>query len=256
VSGVELARRATVATDTVAAQLAAWTNHPGTAAARWQAALRAMPDLSEPHLRLAQLAVAHGDRDDAPAEITAALDRDPDNYRARALGVRLLRDAGEQDAARDLALGGSAGAPDGLAWAWDHFDDTPGPNLVLDGTDIGFTRGFYGPERSDGGRMFRWMGPCGDLRLTLPTGAGPQTLALTLASPRPAGQPLDVTVIVNGRVIGHVTVRQELGWNDLRLPLPPDLAGPLTIQLRAPITVLPGDRRVFGVAVAAVSVAK
>jgi 4-amino-4-deoxy-L-arabinose transferase-like glycosyltransferase len=256
VSGAELARRATVAADTAAAQSAEWTGHPGAAAARWQAALRAMPGLSEPHQRLAQLAVARGDRDGALTEITAALDRDPDNYRARALGIRLLRDAGEQDAARKLALGGSAGAPEGLAWAWDHFNDTPSPSLALDGTDIGFTRGFYGPERGDGGRTFRWMGTRGELRLTLPAGTGSHTLALTLASPRPAGQPLDVTVIVNGRVIGHVTVRQELGWNDLRLPLPPNLARPLTIQLRAPATVLPGDRRVFGVAVAAVSVEK
>ncbi|MGN6756503.1 MAG: glycosyltransferase family 39 protein, partial [Thermomicrobiales bacterium] len=253
VSGAELTRRATVAADAGVAQVAEWTGHSDAAAARWRAALRAMPDLSEPHLRLAQLAAVRGDRDRALAEINTALDRDPDNYRARAIGVRLLRDSGEQDAARKLAAGGWAAAPDGLDWAWDYFHDAPTTSLALDGADSGFVRGFYGPERGDGGRTFRWMGEQGELRLASPDG-GAHTLALTLASPRPPGQPLDVTVSVNGRTIGQVTVRRELGWNDVHLPRPSDLTGPLTVELRAPTTALPGDRRTFGVAVAAASV--
>jgi hypothetical protein len=81
-------------------------------------------------------------------------------------------------------------------------------------------------------------------------------LALALASPRtPEAAPVVVSVLVNGRAIGTATVRRELGWNEIVLPLPADLnrASPLTVELRTTTVRLPGDRRTLGVAVASVA---
>jgi hypothetical protein len=85
--------------------------------------------------------------------------------------------------------------------------------------------------------------------------AGARTRTLTLASPRaPEAHPLLVVVRVNGRQFGTVAVRRDLGWNEIRLSLPADLARPLTVELRATTVRFPGDRRALGVAVARVTV--
>ena len=211
--------------------------------------------LSEPGERKAALALAGGDADSALALALDAVDRDRDNFRARALAARILRERGQFDALPRLFGATIPSTPDALALAWDQVAAAPPASpLALDGADIGFVRGFYGSERGEGGRSFRWMAARAEVRLApLPDTS---RLLLTLASPRePDDSPVVVSVLVNGRALGTATVRRELGWNEIALPLPADLAqsSPLTVELRASTVRLPGDRRALGVAVATVA---
>lgn len=219
------------------------------------AAMRAWDGrLSEPDERAAALALARGDADAALDLALRTVARDGDNFRARALAAGLLRDRGQPDEVRRLFGATTPTTPEALAAAWARAGAiAPPAMLALDGADAGFARGFYGAERGEGGRGFRWMGDRAEVRVAAAPGA--TTLALALASPRAPGEPpVAVAVRINGRAVGTVAVRRELGWNEVTLPLPADLAGTavLTVELRAATAHLPNDRRALGVAVAAV----
>lgn len=213
------------------------------------------PKLSEPEARRAAIAAARGDTTAALAAADRALALDPDDVRARASAIMLLRDSGQADKARPLARA-VAVAPVVLAAAWAHPSTNPPAALTLDGTDTGFARGFYGPEPGEGGRVFRWIPDTAQLRLATPPQGTAATLVLVLASPRPPGDPPPIVQIsANGHPLGSVTVRRELGWNTIRLPLPRDLNPdtPLTIALQTTTTRRADDRRAFGIAVATVA---
>jgi 4-amino-4-deoxy-L-arabinose transferase-like glycosyltransferase len=221
---------------------------------QYDAIARANPRLSAADEGRARLAYQGGDRPAALVAARRALERDPENFRARALAAMLLRDDGQLDEARRVARYASV-APEVLSWGWDNPTAPPPVSLALDGTDIGHAQGFYGAEQGEGGRFFRWMAERGQMRLAAP--AGPSTLVLVLASPRPPEEePVAVEVTVNGQALDVVTVRRERGWNEIRLALPDDRdqAAPLVIELRADTITRPDDRRRFGVAVAAATI--
>lgn len=249
-------QRAAVAAHWLLAQAAERAGAVDAARGQYDATLAADARLAEPHERKGALAHARGDDDLALAEAMLALERDADNFRARLLAGAILRDRGQLDEARRLFARSPATAPEGLDWAWDHPASAAPPpaRLALDGTDLGFARGFYGPEQGEGGRPFRWLRDDGALRLVAAPGSNPTMLLLTLASPRaPDAAPPVLTITVNGRAIGQVAVRRELGWNEVRLALPAglDLARPLTVELRTTPVRGTNDRRALGVAVAA-----
>jgi 4-amino-4-deoxy-L-arabinose transferase-like glycosyltransferase len=255
--GVPLARqRGMVAAHWLLAQVAERRDGRSIAQRQYDAMLAWDPRLSEPDERRALLDHARGDDDAAIADASRALDRDPDNFRARAFVAALLRDRGQLDDARRFARAKTI-APEALAWAWDHPTAPPPARVVLDGTDFGFARGFYSPEQGEGDRPFRWMSGHAQFRLAPPAPGTPAVLILVLASPRPPdAPPVDVRVAVNGRTIGHATVRRELGWNEIRLSLPSDLdpGQPLLIDLQTTTIQQPDDLRAFGVAVSSVGV--
>ena len=112
----------------------------------------ANPRLSGPDEGRAILAHQRGDDDTALAAARRAIALDQENFRARALAASLLRDRGQLDDARRTARFVTV-APQLLAWAWDHPTTSPTARVVLDGTDLGFTRGFYGAEEGEGGQI-------------------------------------------------------------------------------------------------------
>jgi 4-amino-4-deoxy-L-arabinose transferase-like glycosyltransferase len=69
-------------------------------------------------------------------------------------------------------------------WAWDHLRPAPVGRVELgSGLDLGYVRGFHGPERDADGRTFRWLGQNGAVRgLT-----GNLELALMVNGWRPGG---------------------------------------------------------------------
>lgn len=130
--GGPLAReRATIAVHWLVAQGAARVGATELANGQYDAMGAANPRLSGPDEGRAILAHQRGD-DDA------------------ALAASLLRDRGQLDDARRTARFVTV-APQLLAWAWDHPTTPPTARVVLDGTDLGFTRGFYGAEEGEGG---------------------------------------------------------------------------------------------------------
>lgn len=255
--GTPLARqRAMIAGHWLLAQVSERRDGRGVAQGQYDAMLAWDNRLSEPDERRAIQAHARGDDDAALVAAMRAVERDADNFRARALAVSILRDRGQLDDARRLARAKTI-APEALAWAWDHPTTAPPARLVLDGTDFGFAVGFYSPEQGEGDRPFRWMGGHAQLRLAAPPPGASATLILVLASPRaPDVPPVEVKVSVNGRTIGNATVRRELGWNEIRLPLPADLdlSHPLVIDLQTTTIQQESDLRSFGVAVSSVAV--
>ena len=255
--GNPLAReRATIATHWLVAQGAARVGATALAQGQYNAMGVINPRLSGPDEGRAILAHQQGDDDTALAAARHAIELDQENFRARALAAALLRDRGQLDDARRTARF-VAVAPQLLAWAWEHPTTAPTARVVLDGTDIGFTRGFYGAEQGEGGRAFRWMAEDGQIRLAAPAAGRAATLILVLASPRPPdAPPVEVRVQANESTLGVVTVRREQGWNEIRLPLPAGLdpAQPLILNLHTTAIERPDDRREFGVAVASATV--
>ncbi len=255
--GGPLAReRATIAVHWLVAQGAARVGATELANGQYDAMGAANPRLSGPDEGRAILAHQRGDDDATLAAARRAIALDQENFRARALAASLLRDRGQLDDARRTARFVTV-APQLLAWAWDHPTTPPTARVVLDGTDLGFTRGFYGAEEGEGERAFRWMAEDGQIRLAPPAAGRAATLVLVLASPRPPDvSPVEVRVQANNWTLGIVTVRREQGWNEIRLPLPADLdpAQPLILDLHTTAIERPDDRREFGVAVASATI--
>lgn len=237
IGGPPARERATIAVHWLVAQGAARVGATELANGQYDAMGAANPRLSGPDEGRAILAHQRGD-DDAT------------------LAASLLRDRGQLDDARRTARFVTV-APQLLAWAWDHPTTPPTARVVLDGTDLGFTRGFYGAEEGEGGRAFRWMAEDGQIRLAPPAAGRAATLVLVLANPRPPDvSPVEVRVQANNWTLGVVTVRREQGWNEIRLPLPADLdpAQPLILDLHTTAIERPDDRREFGVAVASATI--
>ncbi|HEY7907638.1 MAG TPA: glycosyltransferase family 39 protein [Thermomicrobiales bacterium] len=231
---------------------------PGQARQWYLRSLETDHTLSEPHLRLAIMASAGGDGDGALTEALTALERDADNFRARDVAAQLYLAQGHVDQARNLFDKQGPTAPDGLEWAWDHRTRGLPSGLSLDGSDLGFVQGFYGTERGNN-RDFRWAGDDAFIRLRADGGSEPREIALVLTSARaPTAPPLPVAVFVNGQPAGIIQVHQELGWNEITVPLPAqiDQTKPLTIELRAPAArnTESNDQRALSVAVASVAV--
>src|SRR5688572_17310007 len=62
--------------------------------------------------------------------------------------------------AREVQVAGN----EALEWAWDHINPPPTGEIdVGSGFDIGYIRGFYGPE-TDAGGTYRWSGPQAEFR--------------------------------------------------------------------------------------------
>jgi hypothetical protein len=63
--------------------------------------------------------------------------------------------------AREVQVAGN----EALEWAWDHLNPpATGQIDVGSGFDIGYIRGFHGPETDEGGATYRWTGPSAEFR--------------------------------------------------------------------------------------------
>jgi hypothetical protein len=123
--------------------------------------------------------------------------RSGDLWAARALfNTRVVQVAGQQ----------------AVDWAWDHLRPPLAGRVELgSGLDLGFIRGFHGPERDETGRTFRWMGPEGAVRgLT-----GNPELGLQVSGWRPGGTaPAKVTAVSAANISGSAPVVQTLPMTD------------------------------------------
>jgi len=109
----------------------------------------------------------------------------------------------------------------------------PGPLFVnLGAGDEAFARGFREWERDGllrgGETMFRWAEDGSRLELPVEIGSGAVSARLRLA--RFAGQPAEVTLLLNGHVADHWT-QEPRGWS-LRTVDFGAVKGPLSLQLR------------------------
>ncbi len=164
----------------------------------------------------------------------------------------LLRATSRPDEARRAFEGFYVPQQQVLDWSWAHLTPPPTATIVVgDRLAMGYVGGMYHAE-TIGETRARWTNGTGMVRL--PANAqGALVLQLTLAAPRPDGQPTPLAVCAPRRPCQTVTVRPA--WRTVWLLLPPDPAPTASatqdVTLRSPTFRAP-DGRTLGVAVSVV----
>lgn len=156
---------------------------------------RANTELSDTRFSLAAALLRAGRPDEALSLLRPT--DDPDRFEPAVLRGEAARRAGNLDDARSFfnARVVQVAAGDALDWAWLHLSPEPVTTVEIgSGLDMGYVRGFYGPERDESGRTFRWTGPHAEIRsLSLSTG-----YTLSVNGWRPAGAPTSHLSIRSG----------------------------------------------------------
>lgn len=195
-------------------------------------------------LRLGHARRADGDLAGAAEAYRRAWRREPLYYPASAWYGDALRELGDERGARD-AFAGSFADPARVAdYAWRSL--RPAPRGALDvggGLDPGYVDGLFPAEELDGAGA-RWSGGRAHIRLHA-AGAGPATLALRMAAPRPDGATVAAEVCA-GASCRAVTLTGA--WRTYLLPVELPAAGDVTVTLRSP-TFRAADGRDLGVLV-------
>ncbi|MDQ3704281.1 MAG: hypothetical protein M3437_03485 [Chloroflexota bacterium] len=175
-----------------------------------------------------------------------------DRYEPPILRGQAARMRGNLDDARSFfnARVVQVAGDEALRWAWDHLRPEAVQSIdVGSGLDVGYVRGFHGPETDASGRPFRWSKDIAEVR-----GLAGGICEIEWNGWRPSGVP--VAEVTLTRVINHfpqVTERFEI-----RLPNSPDWAirrlaspeetGPPEVQVNA-FVVSGSDPRLVGVQV-------
>jgi hypothetical protein len=110
-----------------------------------------------------------------------------------------------------------------------------------------FQEGWYPLETG-----FRWTGPVARITLHRPAAAKAFSLTVNLGEPQFRAQGgVEVELLIDGRSLG-VREYSRLGWHAQSWPLPPQPAGPATVELRTRRPLKPAnDPRTLGAAVVA-----
>ncbi len=175
---------------------------------------------------LGAVQLALGQAQDAATTWAGALDREPGDWRTRALLADLWRTLGRADRSRDVTRGVPTVFNAAMqAWAWDHLTVTAPVSLTAGLDDIGLVRGFQIGEDGPEGRAYRWAGPGAELAIRL-QGGQPHGATVTLVlnalpqtAPLPPARP--VTVRAGGQVL--TTLQVPPGWNTYTVALPATL---------------------------------
>jgi hypothetical protein len=220
------------------AEQALITGNPNRARDAGQAALAHDDGSALARVALARAALQTGAEDRALDWLDQAIDAIPAHPHAHLLLGDIRRARGELEAARtELAGYESASLQDLQNWSRRRFI-TPAPAMLDlgNGLDLGFIEGFHLVEPDEAG--MRWTTAEATIWLRAPEAA--TELRLRLASGRPDGSPVSVTVRINDGLPARRDV--QAGWDTYILPLPADRApaSELRIQIKAP-TFTPRD---------------
>ena len=104
-----------------------------------------------------------------PQEALAVLAANEPDDRFEPLIIKgeAARLAGDTASARSLfnARVVQVAGADALDWAWDHLSPPPTSTLQIgSGLDMGYVRGFYGPETASDGTLYRWSSDTAEIR--------------------------------------------------------------------------------------------
>ncbi len=150
--------------------------------------------------------------------------------------------------AREVSVAGDAA----LRWAWDHLSPPAVDAIELgSGLDIGYVRGFYGAERDQDGRTFRWSGEHPDIRGNRD---GSNKLRITWSGWRPTGLPLAHPSIQRQDNSSFVTeLPNAQGWTETAIDL--GIAGKTPLKISVNSFIGAGnDPRLLGVRISKVEV--
>ena len=137
-------------------------------------------------------------------------------------------------------------------WAWDHLNPPPTSTIQLgSGLDLGYIRGFYGPEKDARGRPFRWSSDTAEVRNLQPQASA----GIDWSGWRPQGVAGASPVVTRAHPDGsqssdpmHFSLDNSLAWTTSNIA---QNAAGLRIQL-TPFIGGGNDQRLLGVRIAKV----
>lgn len=150
-----------------------------------------------------------------------------DRYEPPIIRGQAARMAGDLKSARSFfnARVVQVNAIDAVDWAWYHLAPAPSDGIEIgSGLDVGYVRGFYGPEKEQGGKMYRWSADTAELR-----GLDGPECAMVLSGWRPGGLPPASLRLQNSPAVSNQTlITQTLNlpnteaWTTETVPLSVD----------------------------------
>ena len=150
----------------------------------------------------------------------------PDHPHAQLLYGAILRERGQEEAARTALTYERNSLQNLQSWSQQVFAPVqtwPASLDIGDGLDLGYIDGFRLAE--DG---FRWTTDMAEIDLNAPSGT--TMLNLELASGRPANAPApNVVILANGQVLGSIELTGA--WETHSFPL--DISGPVTVTIQS-----------------------
>jgi 4-amino-4-deoxy-L-arabinose transferase-like glycosyltransferase len=187
---------------------------------------KANPEVPDTRYGLAAALLQNGQLRDALAILRD--DEPADRFEPFLLRGEAARRSGDLDVASSLFNDRTvkmAGAQ-AVDWAWGHLNPPLTDTLEIgSGLDLGYIKGFYGPEMDEAGRTFRWTGKSAALRNVVGEKNGPN-YELVWSGWRPEGAPPPVVEIIS-KPIGdtpptheNVTLDTAADWRVGSAPVP------------------------------------
>jgi 4-amino-4-deoxy-L-arabinose transferase-like glycosyltransferase len=183
----------------------------------------------------------------------------PDRFEPAIIRGEAARQSGDLELARsffnarEVNVAGDAA----LRWAWDHLSPPAVDAIELgSGLDIGYVRGFYGTERDQDGRTFRWSGAHPEIR---GKNGAPNELRITWSGWRPTGLPLARPGIITSEGGRASMITAELpnapSWTNTTIDL--GTTGETSLKISVNSFIGAGnDPRLLGVRISKIEVSK
>ncbi|HKP52868.1 MAG TPA: hypothetical protein VJ183_09465 [Chloroflexia bacterium] len=219
-------------------------------------------EITDTRYALAAAYIQAGEAQLALSKLSA--DEPADRFEPAIIRGEAARQSGDLESARsffnarEVNVAGDAA----LRWAWDHLSPIyPGVDVIElgSGLDIGYVRGFYGTERDQDGRTFRWSSEHPEIRGNRD---GSAELRITWSGWRPAGLPLAHPGILTSQVqqdSTYIPLVTELSsapsWTETAIDLGMARETPLKISVNSFIGA-GNDPRLLGVRISRVEVSK
>ena len=212
-------------------------------------------NIADTRYGLAAALLQQGSTDEA---LAALRQNEPgDRYEAPILRGQAARMQGNLDNARSFfnARVVQVAGDEALRWAWDHLRPADVQSLeVGSGLDVGYIRGFHGPEKDAGGRSFRWSTVRAEVR-----GLAGGACSLEWSGWRPSGLPQAEVILTKTNApntampLLKTTLPNAEGWVATRLTSPgPDTISGLALEVNA-FVISGSDPRLVGVQIAQVN---
>jgi len=214
-------------------------------------------DITDTRYALAAAYIQGGQVQLALSKLSA--DEPTDRFEPAIIRGEAARQSGDLESARsffnarEVNVAGDAA----LRWAWDHLSPPAVDAIELgSGLDIGYVRGFYGTERDQAGRTFRWSGEHAQVRGNT---EGSDELRIAWSGWRPTGMPVARPSVLTSQRENSSSLVTELpnvqGWTDTAINLGTTGEALLKISVNSFIGA-GNDPRLLGVRISKIEVPK